>query len=137
MLNFEEFLSLNSLNVGYTLLRDEELATIASLKNLTELDISGNAGITDTGLSYLSSLINLKSLLLNDCRNITDKGLWKLSSLKSLNKLLVSLYYPFKNTKKRNNNITINNIKKLKSVNFKWTIELIEDDRDKFDRIGF
>jgi hypothetical protein len=106
-------MSLNSLSVGCIKLCDEQLATIACLINLTELDISGNC-ITDTGLSYLSSLINLKTLLLYSNGGITDNGLCTLSSLKSLSKLLVSLHYYYAfGRKNRNTNITVKKLSEL------------------------
>jgi hypothetical protein len=125
-LNFSQLLSLNSLSVGFIKLCDEQLATIACLKNLTELDISGSC-ITDTGIGYLSSLINLKTLLLYSNGGITNDGLCTLSSLKSLNKLLVSFeyYYEIGRTR-RNANITVKKLSELQSVNFNWTIEILE-----------
>jgi hypothetical protein len=126
-LNFSQLLSLNSLSVGFIKLCDEQLATIACLKNLTELDISGSC-ITDTGIGYLSSLINLKTLLLYSNGGITNDGLCTLSSLKSLNKLLVSFDYYYEiGRSRRNANITVKKLSELQSVNFNWTIEILED----------
>ena len=54
-----------------TKVRDEDLREVASVTELTQLDLSGCGSITDDGVARLLSLSKLKSLNLSSCRRLT------------------------------------------------------------------
>lgn len=68
-------------------LNDSDLEKIATMPNLTELQIRSNAGITDKGIAKLAPLKRLKSLDLVDCRISPSwvKSLQKIPNLRLVN----------------------------------------------------
>lgn len=68
--------------------KDEDLACLAGLRNLTSLQLYGN-GIGDGGLAYLEDLDRLDTLFLGDRSRITDAGLRHLTRLERLWQLMI------------------------------------------------
>ncbi|MBC8000437.1 MAG: protein kinase [Leptolyngbya sp.] len=68
-------------------LKDADLEKIATMPNLTELQIRSNAGITDKGIAKLAPLKRLKSLDLVDCKTSPAwvKSLQKIPNLRLVN----------------------------------------------------
>ena len=62
------------------------LKELASLKNLTSLEMSG-VPVTDAGLKHLTGLKKLKNLGLFGCRQVTDAGVKELTKLETLTDL--------------------------------------------------
>jgi internalin A len=78
---------LQMLHLSRTGLKNDDLAYLKTLKNLTWLTLTDNSLITDRGLENIKGLINLKWLDIGQTR-ITDAGLvWlkEMSQLKELN----------------------------------------------------
>lgn len=61
---------------------DDSLASVSSIQNLTDLDLSKTA-VTDAGLAHIKGLTNLTRLNLNNTA-VTDAGLQHLAGLKNL-----------------------------------------------------
>jgi mono/diheme cytochrome c family protein len=80
--------TMRELNLGGVRLKDEDLASIAGLKNLTVLHLDSTP-ITDTALEHLGALENLTGLNLFGTA-ITDAGLQRLAGLRNLKSLYVA-----------------------------------------------
>ncbi len=81
---------LGELNLSYCYqLTDEELKSIAYLKNLTKLNLSHCDKLTGIGLSYIGSLTKLKALCLNHCTKVS-LGFYFLQPLNQLTRLELS-----------------------------------------------
>ena len=80
--------TLTELNLGGVRLRDEDLASIAGLKNLEVLHLD-NTPITDAALVHVGALENLISLNLFGTA-ITDAGLQRLAGLRNLTSLYLA-----------------------------------------------
>jgi len=64
---------------------------LSQLKQITTLNLAGRS-TTDEGVSYLASLQNLTSLDLGDCQAVTNQGLSILKGLKKLKHIGISSY---------------------------------------------
>lgn len=80
--------TMRELNLGGVRLKDEDLAVIATLRNLTVLHLD-NTPITDAGLEHLGALENLIALNLFGTA-ITDAGLQHLAGLNNLKSLYLA-----------------------------------------------
>jgi len=80
--------NLTELNLGGTTITNASLAHLKGLKHLTRLQLH-NTKITDAGLDNLKDLTKLASLNLYGCAEITDAGLDHLKSLTGLRRLYV------------------------------------------------
>ena len=67
-----------------TKIRDDDLKLVASVADLTELDLTGCGNITDSGVAHLLSLSKLKTLNLSSCRRLTPNVFETLCQMKSL-----------------------------------------------------
>ncbi|MFM8263090.1 MAG: leucine-rich repeat domain-containing protein [Pirellula sp.] len=76
------------LNIESTKITDASMAAIASMKSLTELDLSG-CTVTDAGLKALAEHPNLKQLWLTNT-NVTDRSIEVLASIPKLERLEAS-----------------------------------------------
>ena len=65
-------------------LRDDDLKQVASVRELTDLDLSGCGNLTDNGITHLLTLSKLKSLDLSSCRRLTPKVFETIRQMKSL-----------------------------------------------------
>ena len=65
-------------------IRDADLEKLASVVDLTELDLTACGSITDKGVAHLLSLSGLKSLNLSSCRRLTPGVFDTLRQMKSL-----------------------------------------------------
>ena len=63
---------------------DADLEKLASVVELTELDLTACGSITDKGVAHLLSLSGLKSLNLSSCRRLTPGVFDTLRQMKSL-----------------------------------------------------
>ncbi len=79
------FANLVELNVAYTGINDDGLATLSKLYKLRELDIGGTA-VGDHGLESLKALARLSTLNL-EATKVSDAGIDKLRPLKQLQSL--------------------------------------------------
>ena len=70
-----------------TKLRDDDLKQVASVTELTSLDLTGCGNLTDNGVVHLLALSQLKSLNLSSCRRLTPKVFETLRQMKSLEQL--------------------------------------------------
>lgn len=71
-------------------LTDRELSLLSALHGVTDLDLSGNRLITDSGLSALLTMSQMKKLKLDDCIGLTDVGISLLHQFKCLSKVNLS-----------------------------------------------
>jgi hypothetical protein len=78
-----------SLRLGHTSVRDEQLAGLAELSAIAELDLSGTA-ITDAGLAALAGAPGLRVLELRGCSQLTAAGLAHVARLPRLEELYLS-----------------------------------------------
>lgn len=76
---------ITSVDLARTKITDAGLASLASMKNLTELHLE-NTGITDAGLDHLKVLASLEYLNLYNTK-VTDAGIQKLAGLAKLKAL--------------------------------------------------
>jgi len=80
-----DYTGLMALDLGYTKISDDGLASLAELTELRILNLSYTE-VTDEGLQYLSGLKNLRSINL-ESTEITDEGLTHLENLEELRHL--------------------------------------------------
>lgn len=66
---------LTKLSVRDCGLADADLAHVASLQQLTSLDLSNNDRVTDEGVAHLQGLALLADLKLFGCDRVTKRGL--------------------------------------------------------------
>ncbi len=74
-------------------LRDREVAVIASVRSLRELDLSGCEEVTDASVTELARSSRIESLDLSFCNQITDASLRALAGLPSLRSLNLNWCY--------------------------------------------
>lgn len=67
-------LPLKALSLGLTRVKDEGMAYLARLTQLTELHCT-NEELTDEGIHHLSSLTDLNTLALRDCCEVSGDAL--------------------------------------------------------------
>jgi len=80
-----EMAAIASVDASDSKVSDDDLALIAALKNLQELDLT-NTGVTDAGLQHLTRMRSLEKLWL-DGTKVTDQGLNALKQLPNLIKV--------------------------------------------------
>lgn len=73
-LNAVSNLPLKALSLGLTRVKDEGMAYLARLTQLTELHCT-NEELTDEGIHHLSSLTDLNTLALRDCCEVSGDAL--------------------------------------------------------------
>jgi uncharacterized membrane protein len=76
-----------SVNLNFTSITDQQLATLTALKNLRLLHLN-NTAVSDAGVAPISAIPELKILSLVDTK-VTDQVLNKLSEMKNLRKIYV------------------------------------------------
>ena len=77
--------NIHALDLTRSRVRDDDLAAVASMKNLVRLQLN-RTSISDQGLEHLKGLSNLETLNLYSTE-VTDAGLAQLTSLQKLQKL--------------------------------------------------
>jgi len=78
-----------SLRLGSTTVSDAQLAALAELPGLRELDLGGTA-ITETGLLALAGVPDLEVLELSNCRHLSAAGLARVGQLRNLRELTLA-----------------------------------------------
>lgn len=81
--------NLRHLCIGGRQVTDVELAHLATLSNLRQLDLPRCHAMTDAGIAHLKNL-SLRSLNLSNCNALTDQGFVHVASISSLRELNVS-----------------------------------------------
>ena len=78
--------AMRSLSLAGDQMTDADVETICTMPNLYNIDLNGNAGVTDLSVSYLAKLKHLELLNLSDTK-VTHKSLSLLKTMKSLTML--------------------------------------------------
>jgi hypothetical protein len=85
-------MNIRTLSLYNCYLNDNDLECIATMQNLSYLNISKNPMITNNGLIHLNKLIKLNKLDIDEM-SISDEGLHILSNCKNIKSIMMNLNY--------------------------------------------
>src|SRR4051812_41073680 len=83
----DPFVNLESLDMSYSMITNDSMASIAGMKNLKRLYLR-DTGVTDDGLQHIAGLTKLEELDLYGAK-LTDRGMAYLKDLKEMRKLVL------------------------------------------------